>query len=59
VKFFVDNTPLMEEEIRREVRRYLTCQACAYKVGELKIKELRQKAEQALGRPKCLDVQLR
>lgn len=39
-------------EIAREIDRYITWpgQACAYKVGELKIRELRQQAETMLGK---------
>ena len=40
-----------ESEITTEVYRYITWpgQACSYKIGELKIRELRQKAETVLG----------
>ena len=42
---------MCDEDIRNEVKRYITWpgQACGYKVGQLKIKELRQRAEKELG----------
>lgn len=51
VNLFLENTALAEDDIHCEVRRYITwpAQACAYKLGQLKIKELREKAEEALG----------
>lgn len=38
-------------QIAAEVDRYITApgQACSYKVGEIKIKKIRAKAEKALG----------
>lgn len=51
VEYFRQNTPLSETKIRSEVRRYLVMpgQATAYKIGMLKMQELRRRAEAALG----------
>lgn len=51
IDYFKANAPLSDTAVRSEVRRYfvLPGQATAYKIGMLKILELRGKAEQVLG----------
>jgi uncharacterized protein (DUF885 family) len=50
-QYFYDNSPIAEGQVISEVRRYLVWpgQATAYKMGMLKIMELRAKAKQELG----------
>lgn len=51
VAYLADHTALSLHEVNTEVVRYIAWpgQAVSYKIGELKIRELRKKAEAALG----------
>ena len=51
VKYFLDNGPTPEGAVRSEVRRYIVWpgQATAYKIGMIKIQELRALAQKELG----------
>jgi uncharacterized protein (DUF885 family) len=51
IAYFKDNSLLSDLDIAREVDRYITYpgQATSYKIGQIKIVELRRKAEKALG----------
>ncbi|WP_447761524.1 DUF885 domain-containing protein [Sphingopyxis panaciterrae] len=51
VKYFTDNSPAAEGQIRAEVRRYIIMpgQATGYKIGMIQMEKLRKKAEDQLG----------
>lgn len=51
IQYFLDNVPQGEVVATQEVERYIAWpgQALSYKIGELKLRELRTRAEKALG----------
>jgi uncharacterized protein (DUF885 family) len=50
IDYMLDNTSMAPRDVAVEIDRYIAYpgQACAYKIGELKFRELRNRAEKAL-----------
>ena len=51
IEYMASNSPITDTDVVAEVERYIAIpsQALAYKIGQLKIRELRNRAEDALG----------
>ncbi len=52
IKYSLENEPISEATAVQEIERYISypAQALSYKIGELKLQEIRLKAEQTLGK---------
>jgi uncharacterized protein (DUF885 family) len=51
IAYMREKTGMGEKEVKSEIERYIVApgQACAYKIGMLKIRELRERAQKELG----------
>ncbi len=51
INYFLENAPMTEDDVTSQVERYIANpgQALGYKIGQLKILELRRRSERALG----------